>query len=112
MLGYLKEVAAANVTGGVAVTGKLREMKETEIEQERLKHAIAKSQAALAWKPVCDLNTDLMSGLIMKTFLLPLLSEPSLVTQQLTTAYICMSKCPGKRPIPDCGRVPVQAKPD
>jgi hypothetical protein len=38
MLGYLKEVAMANVTGGIAVTGKLREMKESEIEQERSKH--------------------------------------------------------------------------
>jgi general stress protein 26 len=35
MLGYAKEVIAANVTGGVANTGKLRELKEADLEKAR-----------------------------------------------------------------------------
>jgi general stress protein 26 len=35
MVGYLTEVVAANVTGGVANTGKLRELKEADLEQAR-----------------------------------------------------------------------------
>ncbi|THW05291.1 blue light-inducible protein-like protein Bli-3 [Aureobasidium pullulans] len=38
-LGYLKEVVAANVTGGVANTGSLREMKEDEITKARNQHS-------------------------------------------------------------------------
>ncbi|THY36294.1 blue light-inducible protein-like protein Bli-3 [Aureobasidium pullulans] len=38
-LGYLKEVVAANVTGGVANTGNLREMKEDEITKARSQHS-------------------------------------------------------------------------
>ncbi|CAD0106785.1 unnamed protein product [Aureobasidium uvarum] len=38
-LGYLKEVVAANVTGGVANTGNLRQMKEDEISQARKQHS-------------------------------------------------------------------------
>ncbi|KEQ83793.1 blue light-inducible protein-like protein Bli-3 [Aureobasidium pullulans] len=38
-LGYLKEVVAANVTGGVANTGSLREMKEDEITKARSQHS-------------------------------------------------------------------------
>lgn len=34
-LGYLKEVVQANVTGGVANTGKLREMNESDISGAR-----------------------------------------------------------------------------
>lgn len=33
--GYAKEVIAANITGGVANTGALRELKESDIEQAR-----------------------------------------------------------------------------
>ena len=35
ILGYAKEVIAANVTGGVANTGKLRELHEADIQQAR-----------------------------------------------------------------------------
>jgi general stress protein 26 len=38
-IGYLKEVAAANLTGGVANTGNLRQMKEDEISQARVQHS-------------------------------------------------------------------------
>jgi general stress protein 26 len=34
-LGFMKEIAGANLTGGVAVTGTLREIKGDEIEQAR-----------------------------------------------------------------------------
>ena len=36
-LGYLKEVVTANITGGVANTGKLRQMLESDIAQARSK---------------------------------------------------------------------------
>jgi abnormal spindle-like microcephaly-associated protein len=35
LLGYAKEIIAANVTGGVANTGKLRELKEADLEKAR-----------------------------------------------------------------------------
>ena len=35
----IKEVGGATLTGGVASTGKLREMKEDEIKQARSKHS-------------------------------------------------------------------------
>jgi general stress protein 26 len=35
LLGYAKEVISANVTGGVANTGKLRELKEADLEKAR-----------------------------------------------------------------------------
>jgi hypothetical protein len=38
-VGYLKEVVAANITGGVANTGKLRQMKEDEISKARKEHS-------------------------------------------------------------------------
>jgi hypothetical protein len=38
-VGYLKEVVAANITGGVANTGKLRQMKEDEITKARKEHS-------------------------------------------------------------------------
>ncbi|KAI4742601.1 blue light-inducible protein-like protein Bli-3 [Aureobasidium sp. EXF-12298] len=38
-VGYLKEVVAANVTGGVANTGNLRQMKEDEIAKARKEHS-------------------------------------------------------------------------
>jgi hypothetical protein len=36
-LGFMKEIAGANLTGGVAVTGSLREIKGEELEQARKK---------------------------------------------------------------------------
>ncbi|KAI5237564.1 blue light-inducible protein-like protein Bli-3 [Aureobasidium subglaciale] len=42
-LGYLKEVVAANVTGGVANTGNLRQMKEDEISKARSQHSTMSS---------------------------------------------------------------------
>lgn len=35
VLGYAKEVIGANITGGVANTGKLRELKEADLERAR-----------------------------------------------------------------------------
>jgi len=35
VLGYAKEVIGANITGGVANTGKLRELKEADLEKAR-----------------------------------------------------------------------------
>jgi hypothetical protein len=34
-LGFMKEIAGANLTGGVAVTGTLRDIKGDELEQAR-----------------------------------------------------------------------------
>ena len=34
-MGFMKEIVGANLTGGVAVTGSLRELKSDEIEQAR-----------------------------------------------------------------------------
>lgn len=34
-LGFMKEIAGANLTGGVAVTGSLREIKGAELDQAR-----------------------------------------------------------------------------
>lgn len=42
-LGYVKEVVAANVTGGVANTGKLRQMHESEISSARSKDSTMSS---------------------------------------------------------------------
>ncbi|KAI5196349.1 blue light-inducible protein-like protein Bli-3 [Aureobasidium subglaciale] len=42
-IGYLKEVVAANVTGGVANTGNLRQMKEDEISKARSQHSTMSS---------------------------------------------------------------------
>lgn len=42
-VGYLKEVVAANVTGGVANTGNLRQMKEDEIAKARKEHSAMSS---------------------------------------------------------------------
>ena len=38
-LGFMGEIGTAVVTGGVANTGTLRQMKEDEIEQARSKHS-------------------------------------------------------------------------
>jgi hypothetical protein len=38
-----KEVGLATLTGGVSVTGKLREMKAQEIEEARSKHSTMSS---------------------------------------------------------------------
>ena len=43
LLGLAKEVIGAVATGGVAVTGKLREMKKDEIEQARRKDSTLSS---------------------------------------------------------------------
>ncbi|EMD00080.1 hypothetical protein BAUCODRAFT_145392 [Baudoinia panamericana UAMH 10762] len=42
-LGYMAEVATATMTGGVAATGTLRQMKEDEISQARSKHSTMSS---------------------------------------------------------------------
>jgi len=38
-LGYVKEIVAANITGGVAVTGKLRQLQKHDIDMARKKHS-------------------------------------------------------------------------
>lgn len=38
-LGYLKEIVAANITGGVANTGSLRQLLESDIATARSKHS-------------------------------------------------------------------------
>lgn len=42
-LGYVKEVVMANVSGGVANTGKLRQMEESEISSARSKDSTMSS---------------------------------------------------------------------